>query len=301
MAKIFVIAGHGAGDPGATGNGYTEAERVRVLAKRIKELGGSSVMLGDVNRNYYADNGISNLTISKDYQIIELHMDAASASARGGHVIIYSKFSPDSYDKALAAGISKILPGRSQTLVGRSDLANPKRAAAKGYGYRLMECGFISNATDVSIFNANIDNIANMVLQAFGIKGGDVQVNTPTTSIPSASAGTVSVDGWWGKNTTTALQKHFNTGFVDGIVSNQDPAQKPYLERCDTGSWQFYGSGRGSNLISAMQSWAGVSVDGYAGPNTVKGIQRKLGVTADGYCGVNTVTALQKWINNGFN
>lgn len=303
MAKLFVIAGHGAGDPGACGNGYQEAERVRVLAQRIKELGGSNVMLGDVNRNYYADNGISNLTISKDYQIIELHMDSAAASARGGHVIIYSKFSPDTYDKNLAAGISKILPGRAQTLVGRSDLANPKRAANKGYGYRLMECGFISNAEDVAIFNANIDNIANMVLQAFGIKEGSVQVNepaaTPTPSKPAASAGTVTVDGWWGKNTTTALQKHFGTP-VDGIVSNQDPAQKPYLERCDSGSWQFYGSGRGSNLIVAIQNWVGVKADGYAGPNTIKALQRKLGVTADGYCGVNTVTALQKWINGGF-
>ena len=52
MSKLFVICGHGAGDPGACGNGYQEAERVRALGKRIKELGGNNVMLGDVNRNY---------------------------------------------------------------------------------------------------------------------------------------------------------------------------------------------------------------------------------------------------------
>ncbi len=72
MAKLFVIAGHGAGDPGACGNGYSEAERVRALAQRIKTLGGNNVTLGDVNRNYYADNGISTLNISKDYQINKL-------------------------------------------------------------------------------------------------------------------------------------------------------------------------------------------------------------------------------------
>lgn len=43
MAKLFVIAGHGAGDPGACGNGYSEAERVRALAQRIKTLGGNNV------------------------------------------------------------------------------------------------------------------------------------------------------------------------------------------------------------------------------------------------------------------
>ena len=32
MVKLYVIAGHGAGDSGAVGNGYQEAERVRVLA-----------------------------------------------------------------------------------------------------------------------------------------------------------------------------------------------------------------------------------------------------------------------------
>ena len=53
--KLFVICGHGAGDPGACANGYEEAERVRALGKKIKELGGNNVMLGDVNRNFYEE------------------------------------------------------------------------------------------------------------------------------------------------------------------------------------------------------------------------------------------------------
>lgn len=59
---LFIIAGHGAGDPGATGNGYTEAERVRALAAHIGALGGSNVTIADTSRNWYADNGISKLT-----------------------------------------------------------------------------------------------------------------------------------------------------------------------------------------------------------------------------------------------
>ena len=53
---LFIIAGHGAGDPGATGNGYTEAERVRALAARIGALGGSNVTIADTSRNWYAAN-----------------------------------------------------------------------------------------------------------------------------------------------------------------------------------------------------------------------------------------------------
>lgn len=167
--KLFVIPGHGAGDPGACGNGYQEAERVRKLAQRIKDLGGDNVILADFKRNYYADNGISKLTLDKDTQIVELHMDSATASARGAHVIINAKYNADKYDKALASAMSQLFPGRAQTIVKRSDLANVNRSAAKGYSYRLIECGFITNAQDVKVFNDHIDGMAQIILKCFGL------------------------------------------------------------------------------------------------------------------------------------
>ena len=185
--KLFVICGHGAGDPGACANGYEEAERVRVLGKKIKELGGSNVTLGDVNRDYYADNGISRLNLSKDYQIVELHMDSATASARGAHIIIWHEFQPDDYDNALASFLCGMFPGRSTKIAKRSDLANPARAAAKGYGYRLAECGFISNKEDLEIFNNNIEKIAKGILEAFGISAsGASSSNKPSAGKPSS-------------------------------------------------------------------------------------------------------------------
>lgn len=187
MAKLFVIAGHGAGDPGACGNGYQEAERVRALAKRIKEFGGNSVMLGDTNRNYYADNGISCLTIPKDYQIIELHMDSAIPSAKGAHVIIKAGFKPDAYDTALADFLTGVFPGRSNKIVERNNLANVNRAAAKGYGYRLVECGFISNSGDVEIFNSRMDEIAKGILKSFNIGATTTQSTTPNNPSNSSS------------------------------------------------------------------------------------------------------------------
>lgn len=197
MAHIFIIAGHGDGDPGASGNGYKEYERVRALAKKIKAYGGNNVTVGDTSRDWYKDNLISSLNISKDWQIVELHMDGASASsARGGHVIINSAYNPDKYDKALAEFISDILPGRSSTIVKRSDLANPKRAAAKGYPYRLLECGFITNAQDVKIFNGQMDDIAKGILSVFGIKasGSAAGTSKPAESKPAASTGKKSTD-----------------------------------------------------------------------------------------------------------
>lgn len=169
MAHVFLICGHGAGDSGAVGNGYQEQERVRALGARIKALGGDYVTLADTSQNWYKTAGINTLTIPKDWQILELHMDSGAASARGGHVIIKQGYTADKYDKALAAMLKEILPGRSNMIVGRNNLANVNRASAKGYGYRLVEFGFISNKNDVKIFNTRMDDIAEGVLEAFDI------------------------------------------------------------------------------------------------------------------------------------
>ena len=169
MAHLLVIAGHGAGDSGAVGHGYTEAERVRYLASRLAVLGGNNVTIADTNRNWYADKGISSLNIPKSYEILELHMDSASASAKGGHVIIKQGYNPDQYDKALANFIGSFFPGRANTIVGRAKLANANRSAAKGYSYRLLENGFISNKDDLTKFNNQIDELARGILSAFGI------------------------------------------------------------------------------------------------------------------------------------
>lgn len=167
MPKLFVICGHGAGDPGAGGYGYNEAERVRALATRMKALGGSDVEIGDTSRNWYADGGVNTLKV--DCPVIELHMDSADGSARGGHVIISSKFSADQYDNALASFIGGMFPGRSQTIVQRSNLANINRAANRGINYRLLECCFISNRDDLNRFNNDMDTLARGILNAFGI------------------------------------------------------------------------------------------------------------------------------------
>ena len=180
MSKLFIIPGHGAGDCGACGNGYQEAERVRALAQRIKDFGGDDVVLSDFSLNSYEANIIGKGLVPKGYKILELHMDSSEhSSAKGGHVIINGKFKADEYDTALAKMISGILPGRSQTIVGRTDLANVNRSASMGYNYRLMECGFISNAEDVQKFNSRMDELAKGILGCFNIGVKDVKEEKP--------------------------------------------------------------------------------------------------------------------------
>lgn len=270
--KLFVICGHGAGDSGACGNGYCEAERVRALGQRIKELGGDNVILGDINRDYYADNGISYLDLPSDTEIIELHMDGAASSARGGHVILLEGIGADGYDNALAAFISSILPGRANPLQFRNDLANPHRARARGYSYRLLECGFITSAEDLAIFNANIDTIARGVLACFGI--------APTLSTVGWHE---DAKGWWFQNADGTYPKnewmrvYWDWYYFDGdgyavkgwqeIEYNGKKEKFYFNNSCQmvTG-WQYlenhwyYFSGNGV-MLKGLQtlSWAGVT------------------------------------------
>lgn len=191
---LFIICGHGAGDPGACGNGYKEAELVRALAQRIAYFGGNKAMVGDTSKNWYKDKLVNNTNIPKGAKVLELHMDSNSnATARGAHVIIDADFEPDKWDIALAEFISGILPGRSATIVKRNNLANPNRAQAAGINYRLLECGFISNPSDVEIFNSRMDEIAKGILGCFEIAVKEEVKAEPT---PTPTEPTKTLDDW---------------------------------------------------------------------------------------------------------
>lgn len=112
----------------------------------------------------------------------------------------------------------------------------------------------------------------------------------------------VTVDGKWGCETTKALQRYFGTT-VDGVVSNQHESYRYSNPGLRTGwDWQKNPNGNGSDLIRAMQRWAGMNpedCDGEIGPKTIRAFQKKLGTTVDGKVSKpsDMVKALQRWIN----
>lgn len=169
--KMLVIPGHGAGDSGAVGGGETEADLVRKLAARMKAYGGDEVKRTSYRRNYYADNGVARLDSSvydpNAWLIVELHMDSAGSGARGGHVIQRVKTKRGA---AAAKAIAELLPGRAERHVKRTGLRNPNAAAARGYEYMLVECGFITNAGDREFVIEHMDEIAKVILKACGVK-----------------------------------------------------------------------------------------------------------------------------------
>src|SRR5699024_12253831 len=94
--------------------------------------------------------------------VTEYHLDAASASARGGHVIVYNGFAPDKIDLGIRDALKKYVGIRYSHkghagISGRNNLLQVNVAANIGVNHRLVELGFITNRADFQAINKNIE------------------------------------------------------------------------------------------------------------------------------------------------
>ena len=263
---LFIITGHGAGDCGSCGNGFQEAERVRVLAQRIKDFGGDNVTIGDTTKNWYRSNLVNNSNIPKGVKVLELHLDCSdNTAAKGGHVIINSNLNADKYDVLLSEFISETFPGRSQKIVKRNDLANMSRAYHYGINYRLLECCFISNKSDIKKFNSKLDYVAKGILECFNIP----YKNSTTTSTTQPNVTTTNVNVTYAvkvKNGNVLPEVH-NLSDYAGIEKKEitdlavkvDNGTIKYQVHIKGGKWLPYVTG---------YNWSDVN-NGYAGNGKV--------------------------------
>lgn len=170
--KILVIAGHGAGDCGAVGNGFREADLTRELAGyTVAALNTvADTVLYGVNRNCYRDiknneNGAKELLKSVDF-VLELHLNShANKSAQGVEVLCKrdSLFSRTLEEKVANCGFA------SRGVKLRKDLLNMNYCDKIDKPYALLECGFITNYHDITVFKNSQAKIAQAIAQAFKV------------------------------------------------------------------------------------------------------------------------------------
>ena len=137
----------------------------------------------------------------------------------------------------------------------------------------------------ISMTRRSLITKAAIGLPAMGVVGALGWANPAST--PEASA--VTVDGYWGPETTRALQRHFGTP-VDGVISGQDPKWRAGNTHLG-GGWDWSGNG-GSTLIAAIQRRLGVAADGYFGPATARAWYRRLGLRPKNFFNNRRVVAL---------
>ena len=327
MAKYNVHGGHNRKVPGASGilDEVTEDRKVKdAVIKYLRAAGHTAYDCTDDAGTTQGKN-LANIVVKcNSHDGIELDIsvhlnagkddDEGDGKTGGTEVLIYSTAVKD-VAKKIADEIAKEFD-----YALRSDETTPKGCAGVKidkslYVLRhtkakavLIEPCFVDDKDDAKVWNA--DRCAKAIVRA--ITGKAVSSGSSTSGSTSSSSGsgttasgstsasktTVTVDGYWGPNTTKALQKIFGTT-VDGKVSNQYECykdQNPGLE--DGWEWEDNPSGY-SPLIKAIQKMVGATQDGHIGPKTIKAIQKYFGCTQDGVFSAKSpcIKKLQQWIN----
>lgn len=198
--KILIAAGHGYSDPGAVGNGTNERDFIRKyiapnVQKYLKQAGHTVDLYGGSkqDQNLYIDTQYGErLGDTKNYGmywvkqqkydvVVELHLDAAGASATGGHVIISDQWPADKIDKDIN-NMLKATVGTIRGITPRNDLLNANVSGRLNMNYRLVEMGFITNKKDMDYLKKNYDKFSKELAGAIngkpinGTSGGSKKI-----------------------------------------------------------------------------------------------------------------------------
>lgn len=240
--RILLTAGHGGNDPGAIGNGTNERDFIREnivdnIAKYLRQAGNDVTVF---DKNY--DMLTWTFEPSKQYglywakkqkfdEVIELHLDAAGASASGGHVIIWHEFNADGVDNGLQQALKDTV-GVLHGISKRSDLGNARIAAQLGVSYRLVELGFITSKKDMDYIKGNLQSFTKKLAE--GIHGNKIATTTvskPKTKVKQKAAiKTPTTHKVLKGDTLYSISKKYGVTIKDLIDLNNKIKSKNYKE-----------------------------------------------------------------------
>lgn len=166
--RILLISGHGAGDPGACGNGYREAEQTRVLVNLLAPMlraYGIDVTVYDQRRNAYADAQRYELCPGRYDYAFEVHFNAGGGV--GTEIHVTSAESGTAVEQKTLARLARFFKNRG---VKRSNFSVIATLKGQGTPSALLETCFIDNAGDMKVWQYHQKEIAQAI--ADGIAEG---------------------------------------------------------------------------------------------------------------------------------
>ena len=311
MFKLAIDAGHGIKTPGKRIPKKLDPKQTREwqlndrVARYIEE---ASKQYADVEVLRVDDTtGKKDVSLSarckKSNQwdadfYISCHHNAGVKLGTGGGIVAYcykesttaAKYRNAIYKSCVEAGGLRGNRSNPTPEKGFYVLKHTKAPAA------LIEYGFMDSRTDAPVILTEeyAEIVGYATMEAIADVAGLKKKSHPPELLQ--------VDGKWGTKTTRRLQEIFGTK-QDGKISNQwDVYEKDNPGLTSGWCWEEEPNGRGSNLIRAMQSWAGMhyrDCDGQFGVQTCKAFQEKLGTKVDGFVSnpSQMVKALQTWAN----
>lgn len=298
--KIMIVAGHGYNDPGATGNDTNERDFIRKnITPKIADylrLSGHTVALyggSTQSQDMYQDTAYGHrLGDKKKYGmywvksqgydcVLEIHLDAASSDASGGHTIISTAFKADDIDNGVQSAIKSTV-GQIRVVTGRNDLLNANVSAEINQNYRLAELGFITSKKDMDWIKKNADYYAKLLAGAIHGKpiGGQPASSKKATSkvtnnIPCPAGYTIDKDGVpykkeTGRYTPTAIKgNNVRTGYttnhkITGVLKKDESITYDGAYVVNGYRWITYMSNNGRRYIATGKADAkGNRIDNY--------------------------------------
>lgn len=180
--KILLISGHGAGDVGACGNGYKEAdltrEVVNIVASKLRQY--AEVDIYNQNRDAYNDVCKGNVAVNfANYNyVLEVHFNAFNGSARGTEIYVTTAEKGIVVEQKIMDKLSKFFTIRG---VKRKNFAVINSVKKKGVSSALLETCFIDNTNDITTYQNNKDSICNAIcegiIEGFELKEKQIQNN----------------------------------------------------------------------------------------------------------------------------
>lgn len=180
--KILLIAGHGAGDPGACSNYGIEANETRRVVNMLKsQFGAYNNVIVDVypiGRNAYEDvkNGTVQVNFANYDYVLEIHFNSAgNVSATGVEVWVTPSESGIAVEQLIVNKVASL--GYLNRGVKREDFAVIRSAKNKGVSSALVEVCFISNQSDMDKYNKNFDYVCKAIVDGVGEGFGLIKNN----------------------------------------------------------------------------------------------------------------------------
>lgn len=191
--KILLIAGHGAGDPGACSSYGTEATETRRVLSTLKyklSAFNCDVSVYPTNRDAYQDikNGCLQVNFANFDYVFEIHFNsAANASANGVEIFITSAESGYTVEQAVITKMESL--GFSNRGVKREDFCVIRTAKRAGTSAALIETCFINNLADMNNYNSKFERVceamANGIAEGFELsKSSTTPPSQPTVPTP---------------------------------------------------------------------------------------------------------------------
>ena len=170
--KILLIAGHGAGDPGAVCGKYKEADETRMLVRSlVTELSryGADVSTYPLLRDAFADYKAGALVLPEADFVLEVHFNAFATDPGDGKtkgVECYVTTTEKNMAPAEAICRAVAALGFTNRGVKQKNYAVLSRAKAVGATAALLETCFLDDADDMALYEKHREQVAAAISEA---------------------------------------------------------------------------------------------------------------------------------------